>query len=74
MKETDAYLRWELASGDVWQHVKGFFNDLIGEKSFARTACGGRFILFIGNLLKEIYGYENYECKSSYCCFKSTFQ
>ena len=28
----DSYLRWERASGDVWQYVKGFCDDLIGEK------------------------------------------
>jgi len=28
---TDSYLRWERCPGDIWQSVKGFCDDMIGD-------------------------------------------
>lgn len=33
VKKEDSYLTWERATGDVWQHVKGMCDDLIGTRA-----------------------------------------
>lgn len=33
VQKKDSYLRWDRATGDLWQHVKIMCKDLIGKKA-----------------------------------------